>query len=259
MIKLLQKLIAGRRIAGLEGRINDLQVSLDNLKSTCAMFNINGSVGGMSWDGFNLIGDKKSIDELKRISHRSFRLEEYQHAFDERKSSFEKKIGDLESELERSRSDEKTSAARLEAYEREAVRLRSDKAEADRVAGLAVKETEVYRDAVKMLVERGAISAIEVAQLNLGRYVPGAEDLPPTIEFEAPTHGKSAVDFGMKSQASEAKFRQVKQHFQQYQAAVSKILDGLNEIGRKNAVTKEDIRRLRELRETVSNILMRSI
>lgn len=171
----------------------------------------------------------------------------------------------LQAALDRSESNEKTSAARLEAYEREAVRLRSDKAEADRVAGLALKETEVYRDAVKMLVERGAISAIEVAQLNLGRYVPavkdekGVEIIPPTIEFEAPTHGKSAVDFGMKSQATETKFRQLKQHFQQHQAAVSKILDGLNEIGRKNAVTKEDIRRLRELRETVSNILMRSI
>lgn len=161
--------------------------------------------------------------------------------------------------LDRSKSDELTSAARLEAYEREAVKLRSEKDEAYRVAGLSVKETEIYRDAVKMLVERGAISAIEVAQLNLGRYVPGVEGLPPTVEFETPTHGKSAVDFGMKPQATEAKFRQVKQYFQQYQDAVKTILDTLNGLEKKNVVTTEDLRKVRKLRQDLSDILGRSI
>lgn len=41
-------------------------------------------ISGMSWNGFYLIGDSKSITEFRRVEHRSAQLEEYRRAFDER-------------------------------------------------------------------------------------------------------------------------------------------------------------------------------
>lgn len=40
------------------------------------------SISGMSWNGFYLIGDKKSVNELKRIEHRSAQLEQFAAAYD---------------------------------------------------------------------------------------------------------------------------------------------------------------------------------
>lgn len=131
--------------------------------------------------------------------------------------------------------------------------------EAKRIAGLTLKQFETYQDAVKMLVERGALSPIEVAQLNLGTFIPGVDGLPPTIEFGDVTEGKTSIDFGMKSQATEAKYRQTKEHFQRYQAAVTFMLDQLNGLGQKNHVTKEDLRKLRDIRTNLSLQLKRTI
>ena len=41
-------------------------------------------VAGMSWDGFNIIGDPKSIRELQRLKNRADQLELYQREFRER-------------------------------------------------------------------------------------------------------------------------------------------------------------------------------
>lgn len=133
--------------------------------------------------------------------------------------------------------------------------------EARRIAGLSLKQLETYQDAVKMLVERGALSAVEVAQLNLGTFIPANADagLPPSIEFGDVTEGKTSIDFGMKSQATEAKYRQTKEHFQRYQSAVGVMLDRLNDLGKANHVTKEDLRKLRQLREDLSAQIKRTI
>lgn len=137
--------------------------------------------------------------------------------------------------------------------------LQKKKDEAERLAGLAFKQMETYQDAVKMLVERGGISAIEVAQLNLGTFIPGVGGLPPTVEFGAVAEAKTSMDFGMKSQATEAKYRQVKQHFRQYQAAITVLLNQMNDLGRSNVVTKEDLRKLRQLRFDLSAQISRTI
>lgn len=39
-------------------------------------------ISGMSWNGFYLIGDEKSVKELRRIEHRSAQLEQFSRAFD---------------------------------------------------------------------------------------------------------------------------------------------------------------------------------
>lgn len=41
-------------------------------------------IHGMSWNGFNLIGDDKSIKELRRIENRSSQLEQYSAAYESR-------------------------------------------------------------------------------------------------------------------------------------------------------------------------------
>ena len=133
--------------------------------------------------------------------------------------------------------------------------------EARRIAGLALKQVETYQDAVKMLVERGAISPIEVAQLNLGTYIPGDKQsgLAPTVEFGTVVEGKASIDFGQKSQATEAKYRILKGHFQAYQVAIGIMLDRLNDLSKSNHVTKEDLRKLRGLREELSIQIKRTI
>lgn len=164
-------------------------------------------------------------------------------------------------EVEREGLQEEAAAARLRhtAALQALDKARADATEARRVAGLTLKNFEIYQDAVKMLVERGALSAIECAQLNLGTFIPGVDGLPPSIEFGDVTEGKTSVDFGMKSQATEAKYRQTKEHFQRYQSAVGVMLDRLNDLGKANHVTKEDLRKLRELRLDLSKQIKRSI
>lgn len=166
-------------------------------------------------------------------------------------------------EVEREGLQEESAAARLRhtAALQALDKARSDATEARRVAGLTLKNFEIYQDAVKMLVERGALSAIECAQLNLGTFIPANKEagLPPSIQFGDVTEGKTSVDFGMKSQATEAKYRQTKEHFQRYQSAVGVMLDRLNDLGKANHVTKEDLRKLRELRLDLSKQIKRTI
>lgn len=46
-------------------------------------------ISGMSWSGFYLIGDKKSIRELKRLEHRSAQLEAFSKEYDLRTEALE--------------------------------------------------------------------------------------------------------------------------------------------------------------------------
>lgn len=41
-------------------------------------------IAGMSWGGFYLIGDEKSIKELRRIENRSVQLDDFRTQFDNR-------------------------------------------------------------------------------------------------------------------------------------------------------------------------------
>lgn len=64
---------------------------------------------------------------------------------------------------------------------------------------------------------------------------------------------------GNDAQAARAMSRQTKGNFQAYQAAVKAILDRLNDLCKSNVITKEDVRRLREMRKDLSNQIRREI
>jgi len=61
------------------------------------------------------------------------------------------------------------------------------------------------------------------------------------------------------AQAARAMSRSTKAHFVAYQHAVKMILDRIEELGQKNHVTKEDLRKLRQLREDLSAQINRTI
>jgi len=46
-------------------------------------------ISGMSWNGFYLIGDEKSINELRRLENRSSQIEIFKAAFDEKVATLE--------------------------------------------------------------------------------------------------------------------------------------------------------------------------
>lgn len=74
-------------------------------------------------------------------------------------------------------------------------------------------------------------------------------------------HGEEKRDLEKfnDAQAARAMSRQTKGHFQAYQKAVGVILDQLDTLGQKNHVTKEDLRKLRDLRKDLSDQLGRTI
>lgn len=74
-------------------------------------------------------------------------------------------------------------------------------------------------------------------------------------------HGEEKRDLEKfnDAQAARAMSRQTKGHFQAYQSAVKVILDRLDTIGQGNHVTKEDLRKLRDLRNDLSDQLGRTI
>ena len=75
-------------------------------------------------------------------------------------------------------------------------------------------------------------------------------------ELEGP---KRTLEKANDAQAARAMSRQTKQHFQQYQEAVKVMLDQLDKLGRGNVVTKEDFRKLRDLRKTLGDAIGRSL
>lgn len=116
-----------------------------------------------------------------------------------------------------------------------------------------------FVDAVALFRDRYGISAIELSQLGLGPFIPGDKEKSPMCVLGTLEDAKDAIDFTMKNQATAAKFRQLKAHFHQHQQAVTVLLDELNRLGARNHVTKEDLRKIRELRDTLSGLIGRSI
>lgn len=70
---------------------------------------------------------------------------------------------------------------------------------------------------------------------------------------------KRTLEKANDAQAARAMSRSTKQHFVAYQHAVKMILDRIDELGQKNHVTKEDLRKLRQLWEDLSAQINRTI
>lgn len=83
-------------------------------------------ISGMSWNGFYLIGDEKSINELRRLENRSSQIEIFKAAFDEKVATLEAENARLRAEAERldrflslsdARSDENLTVAVTNAFQ----------------------------------------------------------------------------------------------------------------------------------------------
>lgn len=68
-------------------------------------------ISGMSWSGFNIIGDSKSIAEVKRLEHRTSQMEAFQQEFNDRLAALKEKLTAAQQELfdERGACDELTA------------------------------------------------------------------------------------------------------------------------------------------------------
>lgn len=60
---------------------------------------------------------------------------------------------------------------------------------------------------------------------------------------------RSSIQQGDSLQAAKTKFRMTKRRLVSHMVMVDKMLEGLDSLGRKNVVTKEDLRQLREVRD----------
>ena len=110
------------------------------------------------------------------------------------------------------------------------------------------------RDVVQLMCERAEASPEEIAQLGVGRFVPGDKKrgIEDRIEYYTLDDLATIAEDAMKRQATQAKFRQLKQHFVKHQQAVTVLLDQLNELAGKNVLTTMDIEKFRRVRDELS-------
>jgi len=76
------------------------------------------------------------------------------------------------------------------------------------------------------------------------------------MEMDGP---KRDLEKSNDAQAARAMARNTKNAFVAYQNAVRLVLDQMDKLGRQNHVTKEDLRKLRQLRQDLSALLGRSL
>jgi len=123
---------------------------------------------------------------------------------------------------------------------------------ADREDALAVKE-RFRADFIREGVERERWKRLSV---RLQDEITSLCAQVANAETEGP---KRDLEKFNDAQAARAMSRNTKQHFQAYQAAVKVILDRLDTLGQQNHVTKEDLRKLRELRVNLAAMIGREI
>lgn len=111
---------------------------------------------------------------------------------------------------------------------------------------------------IEMLAPRAKASPQELAQLNVATLVVD-KDGDSTAVFSDLTDLLEASNSAMKRQATVAQFRQLKGYFVIHQRAVTTILDQLDTLGKKNFVTKEDLRKLRGLRNNLELLIGRKL
>lgn len=95
----------------------------------------------------------------------------------------------------------------------------------------------------------GYIEKLEILRAELRAAVLNAE-------MDGP---KRTLEKSNDAQAARAMARNTKNAFVAYQNAVRLVLDQMDKLGRQNHVTKEDLRKLRQLRQDLSALLGRSL
>lgn len=111
-------------------------------------------------------------------------------------------------------------------------------------------------DAVKYFADRYGISAEELVQLGLANGVVNNNgELEPIFTTEADLMGALKDDNITKQTA--VKFRHLKKEVVAHFTAVNAILDRMDELGRKNHLSKEDYRKFNEYKRDVMNLVGR--
>lgn len=75
------------------------KAAIEDLRAKLFPYADNNDISGMSWNGFYLIGDKKSIAELRRIENRSAQLDQFRVEFDRRINELRDALKKLAQEL----------------------------------------------------------------------------------------------------------------------------------------------------------------
>ncbi len=131
----------------------------------------------------------------------------------------------------------------------------------------AGKRREVQQlEAIAILAGAGNVSPSELVQLGVGRVVENpnwsqGDDPRKRYSFTPMSLDdlRDMSEAAMRQQATVAKFRQIKDHFQQHQKAVSYVLDHIQKLTGKNKITGQDRDDLRNLRDTLSGMIGRNI
>lgn len=86
-------------IAELRTKIENQAKALSEARAKLFPYADATEISGMSWSGFYLIGDKKSIRELKRLEHRSAQLEVFSKEYDLRTEALKAHVQAAEARL----------------------------------------------------------------------------------------------------------------------------------------------------------------
>ena len=116
-------------------------------------------------------------------------------------------------------------------------------------------------DAARSLLERANCSPEEANQLGIAGFkieIIDGKQVATMGEFDFHDMREMLMHSDL-DKATKAQFRIVKKCFVDYQNAIKVILDRMEKLGKKNHVSREDYRKLRELREDLSNTIRRPI
>jgi uncharacterized coiled-coil protein SlyX len=113
-----EPLYTADQVKELTERLEEAEAQNDERRAKLGFLDDLSEVCGMSWNGFNIKGDRKSIKEVSRLENRSSQLEVYRAAYDERIATAEAALAEARKVIEplRARADKwanNTDSARV--------------------------------------------------------------------------------------------------------------------------------------------------
>ena len=94
----VEPLYSASTVSALSAELAGVRKARDEARRKLFPYADATEISGMSWNGFYLIGDKKSISELRRIENTAAQVEVYRAAFDERMKASEARATTAEAE-----------------------------------------------------------------------------------------------------------------------------------------------------------------
>lgn len=95
---------AASALSSLQEQVEALTRERDEARARLFPYADDKQISGMSWNGFYLIGNDKSIKELRRIENDAAQIEVYRTAFDERIAAAEAEVTRLRAALHKEAS-----------------------------------------------------------------------------------------------------------------------------------------------------------